>query len=239
MSSSSAARVRLAVIGATGRMGCEILSLAGDDQRFEKIAGVARGQSPLVPLNCASVDRLPVERLDVVIDFSQPELFNDVVDWCVRHGRALVSGVTGLTAEHRRRLETAAQTIPVLWAPNMSLGIAVMAEMFGAFSRLNGFEFQIEEAHHKHKKDKPSGTALFLQERLQQATGRELPEPLALRGGGIFGIHKVWAMGEEEIITLEHTAMNRKVFARGALQAAFWIRGRRPGLYKMGDVLRD
>lgn len=112
-----------------------------------------------------------------------------------------------------------------------------MARMLAQFSRLEGYDFQIEELHHNRKKDKPSGTALFLQEKLQSAVGSPLEAPVAIRGGGIFGIHRVWAMGQEETITLEHTAMNRRVFARGALKAATWLLGRPPGFYSMDDVL--
>ena len=112
-----------------------------------------------------------------------------------------------------------------------------MARMLSQMKQLEGFEFQIEELHHNRKKDKPSGTALFLQEKLTEAVGPHVPAPLAIRGGGIFGIHRVWAMGEEEMVTIEHTAMNRRVFARGALKAARWILGRSPALYRMDDVL--
>lgn len=230
-------RARIAVIGSTGRMGQEILGLAEDDPRFRIVAGLAQGQTPLVPLNCSTLSELPADDLDVIIDFSQPEIFESVVEWCRTHSVALVSGVTGISEAQMKALSAAAENIPVLWAPNMSVGVAVVAEMLQQLARLKAFEFQIEEVHHKHKKDKPSGTALFLQQRLEKEVGRKLPEALALRGGGVFGIHKIWAMGEEEIVTIEHTAMNRRVFARGALQAAHWISGRSRGLYRMVDVL--
>ena len=148
-----------------------------------------------------------------------------------------MSGVTGLTSEQKGELVKASGVTPIFWAPNMSLGVAVVARMLNEFSKLEGFDFQIEELHHTRKKDKPSGTALFLQDKLKKAVSAVVPEPMAIRGGGIFGIHRVWAMGEEETITLEHNAMNRRVFARGAFKAAKWILQQKSGLYSMDDVL--
>lgn len=217
---------RLAIIGITGRMGAEIQALA-PELGFDVTSGVS-GSRPLSSLDPQNVD--------VVIDFSLPEATNEVIDWCVRNGKPLVSGVTGISDSQKAAFSTAGKKVAVMWAPNMSLGVAVLARMLSALRQLEGFEFQIEEFHHKRKKDKPSGTALFLQERLEEAVG-EVPDPVAIRGGGIFGIHKIWAMGEEETITLEHTAMNRRVFARGALKAAAWILSKAPGHYRMDDVL--
>lgn len=219
--------LRIAIAGSTGRMGLEISSLAGELGIV--VTGAVSSKSPVSSLNPSAID--------IVIDFSLPHLTKEVADWCMAHQKPLVSGVTGLDAELKAYLAKASSSIPVLWAPNMSLGVAVLARLLSGLAALDGFDFQIEEAHHVHKKDKPSGTALFLQERLRKAVKKELPEPLALRGGAIFGIHKVWAMGAEETVTLEHTAMNRRVFARGALRAASWIRYQKPGLYSMDDVL--
>jgi len=174
---------------------------------------------------------------EVVIDFSLPEMTAAVASWCADRKIPLVSGVTGISKDEKDSIAKAAKSIPVLWAPNMSLGVAVMVRMLREFSKLEGFQFQIEELHHIRKKDKPSGTALFLQDALTKAVGPDVPAPLAIRGGGIFGIHRAWAMGEEEMITVEHNAMNRRVFARGALRAAKWLLGQKAGLYVMDDVL--
>jgi 4-hydroxy-tetrahydrodipicolinate reductase len=229
---------KLAIVGVSGRMGAELLALA-PEFGFQVTSGVAR-RSPesastltVVP----SCEKLNASEVDVVIDFSLPELTKGVADWCKANKKPLVSGVTGLKDHEKSALVEAAKNTPVLWAPNMSLGVAVLARMLAKLSLLEGFDFQIEELHHNRKKDKPSGTAVFLQERLKEAVKKEVPDPLAIRGGGIFGIHRVWAMGEEETITLEHTAMNRRVFARGAMKAAQWLIQQNPGLYKMDDVL--
>lgn len=230
---------KLAIIGISGRMGSEIRLLA-PEFAFDVTSGVASrlAEAEKAGLQIVgSVKELSPADIDVVIDFSLPDLTSHVIAWCERNNKALVSGVTGISAKHKSEMEAAAKKISILWAPNMSLGVAVLARMLSQLQHLEDFEFQIEELHHKHKKDRPSGTALFLQEKLKEAVSSQVPEPLAIRGGGIFGIHRVWAMGEEETITLEHTAMNRRVFARGALRAARWIFGKAPGLYRIDNVL--
>ena len=229
--------LKIAVVGASGRMGKEILQLATELRSHVVVAGVSRTKMNEIPHSSSSISNVPAAEVQTVIDFSQPELFEEVVQWCVKNKRPLVSGVTGISDQQKKTLTAAAQSIPILWAPNMSLGVAVMAEMFASLKALKGFEFQLEEIHHKHKKDRPSGTALFLQEKLKEVVGN-VPEPLVMRGGGVFGIHKLFALGEEEVITIEHTATNRKVFARGALHASSWLQNKPPGLYKMADVLR-
>lgn len=237
------AEPRIAVVGMSGRMGREILQMA-KDSGLKVTAGVSpTGQAPESGTESGivvakTVGGLNPQLFDVVIDFSLPEVTKDVVAWCVKEKKPLVSGVTGLGADEKKSLTTAGASIPVLWSPNMSLGIAVMSRMLAQFSALKGFDFQIEELHHIRKKDRPSGTAILLQDKLKAAVSpQEVPDPLAIRGGGIFGIHKVWAMSEEETITLEHTAMNRRVFARGALKSAVWIFGKAPGVYTLDHVV--
>lgn len=228
---------KLAIVGASGRMGVELLALA-PEYRFNVTSGVGRAKLSVAGVTLVDhVSKLDAGQVDILIDFSLPELTDDVLKWCVANGKPLVSGVTGISADQKRRFADAGREIAALWAPNMSLGVAVLSRMLSELRNLKGFEFQIEELHHKRKKDKPSGTALFLQDKLEAAIGESAPEPLAIRGGGIFGIHRVWAMGEEETITLEHNAMNRRVFARGALNAAVWLLPQKPALYVFDDVL--
>ncbi|MNT06765.1 4-hydroxy-tetrahydrodipicolinate reductase [compost metagenome] len=105
------------------------------------------------------------------------------------------------------------------------------------FSAIQGFDYQIEEFHHNKKKDKPSGTAISLQENLEKAVGRKLPEPLAIRGGGIYGVHKIYAMSDEEVLMFEHSALNRAVFAKGAVEAAMFLAIQTPGLSAIRDAL--
>jgi 4-hydroxy-tetrahydrodipicolinate reductase len=230
---------KLAIIGASGRMGAELLALS-PEFKFVATQGVGRSKLAVDGLTLSDhVSKLDPSKIDAVIDFSLPELTDDVIEWCVKNQKPLVSGVTGISLEQKNRFAEAGRSVAVLWAPNMSLGIAVLSRMISELRNLKGFEFQIEEVHHKRKKDKPSGTALFLQEKLETAVGEDVPAPVAIRGGGVFGIHRVWAMGEEETITLEHNAMNRRVFARGALRAAQWLIKKKPGRYTLDDVIAE
>lgn len=225
--------VRIAVMGASGRMGREVCELVTEHKSLELAAQISRSQGPLFSLSEVSEDTI-----DGVIDFSLPEAFTSTLEWCRVHKKFLVSGTTGLNDSQRKLVDDAAADIPILWAPNMSLGIAFVNALLKSFAQLSDFDLQIEEAHHRHKKDAPSGTALLLQKTLETAVGRPLPPPLSIRGGGIFGLHKIMAMSEEEVISLEHMALNRSVFARGAVTAAAWLSQQQPGRFEMIDVLR-
>ena len=133
-------------------------------------------------------------------------------------------------------MKEAAKTA-VFWAPNMSIGIHWLLHILPHFSHLTEMDFQIEEIQHKEKKDNPSGTALLLFDNLKKVVA-SLPPPLFIRGGGVFGVHKIMALGQDEVIEITHSALNRKVFAVGALRVAQWIRNKKPGFYSMADVFK-
>jgi len=233
------AQVKVGVVGAGGRMGQEIAEILSRHKKLQAYAGFDPKKA--AGFICSIKDLKAKEALlvDVWIDFSTPSSFEDVMDFAVKNKKPLVSGTTGLTEKNKSALKKASQQIPVLWASNMSLGIAVLNEALRHFAEISDFDFQVEEVHHKHKVDKPSGTALTLQENLEAAVGRKLPEPLAIRGGGVYGIHKIWAISDEEQLVFEHQALNRAVFARGAVRAAEWLANKKPGLYTIRDVLLD
>lgn len=182
-------------------------------------------------------DESRASEVDVWIDFSLPEAFEAMLQRVKSTGKPLVSGTTGLSAEQLLKLKQLAENQPVLWASNMSLGVAVLSEALKALSALSDFDFQIEEIHHHRKKDKPSGTAITLQENLKRAVQKDLPEPVAIRGGGVFGEHKIYALGEEEVLTFSHSALNRTVFAKGAVRAASWIIHQKSGYYSVANML--
>lgn len=234
---------KVAIVGISGRMGRELQALASElgllvTAGVVSKAGSINGPSVDGSISIVSkIEDLKPQLFELVIDFSLPEATQNVVAWCLKHKKPLVSGVTGISEEARNSMQKAAQEIAILWAANMSLGVAVLARAARSLAALEGFDFQIEEVHHRHKKDKPSGTALVLQKDLEEAVGRVIPQPVAIRGGGVFGIHRIFAMGEEETLTLEHAAINRRVFARGAIKAAKWLLLRPPGLYKIDDIL--
>lgn len=230
-------KIKLVIAGIAGRMGQEIVRAVAQEPEWSLVGGVDRAET--LPNIRVEHDAKSFQKksVDVVIDFSSPGLYRDTLDWCVKNKRPFVSGTTGLTKDDFQKLKTASKKIPVLWAPNMSLGVAMFAELIRLAAKLDGFDFQIEEFHHRHKKDRPSGTAILLQEALKSSTSQEVPEPVSIRGGGIFGIHRLYCMSPDETLTLEHVALNRSVFAKGAVSAAKWLVNQRAGLYELKDTL--
>ncbi len=223
-------KINLAVIGASGRMGKEITSLVKSDNSLLLKAEVSRS-GPI-----KSLDKVD-QKIDVAIDFSLVENFKNTLDWCVSRNIKLVSGVTGLGSDEVDALHSASGRIPCLWSPNMSLGINLMAKMLGMLSSLTDYDIQLVETHHEGKKDSPSGTAVFLQDILDKE-GLKTQKPISIRGGGVYGVHEVLAMGEGDMISLKHTALNRLVFAKGAIASAKWINTiKTPGLYSIKDIL--
>lgn len=223
----------VAVMGASGRMGQEVISALRHTPGLQFTQGVSASHPDFIK----APQQLKGDDVDVVIDFSLPTAFDGILDWCVQNQKPLVSGTTGLTNAQFNSIDKAALKIPVLWSPNMSLGIAVMTAMLKNFSALRDADYGLEELHHIHKKDSPSGTALHLKKHLETSLNKSVDQLVSLRGGGIFGIHKVWAMTPEETITIEHSALNRSVFAKGALRAAQWLIGKPKGRYELADVL--
>ena len=217
--------IHLVLSGSRGRMGQEVTLLAHEDRRVISIC----------PIEDATLEKESRKR--IVVDFTSPRGLVRAMEFCQKTGSPLVSGTTGFGPAARKKLESLARRVPVLWAPNMSIGIAVMRKMISSFGELKNFDFQIEETHHRNKKDAPSGTALLLQQDLETTLGRRVPRALSIRGGGVAGDHTIWALGTEEVLRLEHRALNRAVFARGALVAAHWVGTQKPGLYTMSDVI--
>jgi 4-hydroxy-tetrahydrodipicolinate reductase len=192
---------------------------------------------------------------DVVIDFSAPPVTLALAPIAAAAGAALVSGTTGLGEDARFAIDAASRHVAVLWEPNMSLGVHVLAKLAAqASAALADWDIEIVETHHRAKIDAPSGTALRLAEGVRGARqaashlvhGREgKPGPRAaaeigmhaVRGGDVLGDHTVHLLGGGERIEMTHRATHRDVFARGALRAARWLSGRAPGRYALGDVL--
>jgi 4-hydroxy-tetrahydrodipicolinate reductase len=258
--------MRLAVVGASGRMGRAVLRLA-HEQGVEVVCAVGatdvgRDAGELAGIGATGlcvVDGLAAlehARADVVVDFSAPGATLALAPVAAAAGCAIVSGTTGLEAGAREALEQASARVPVLWEPNMSVGVHVLTELVArAAAALAGWDVEIVEAHHRAKVDAPSGTALRLAEAAHKARagasrlvhGREgkpgarRSEEIgmhALRGGDVVGDHAVHLLGGGERLELVHRATNRDVFAHGALRAARWIAGRPAGGYALADVLR-
>lgn len=231
--------VRLLIHGASGRMGQALLRLCAERDGCTVIAAVARkvGQRVIdgVP-QFASSELSAVPAFDVAVDFSLAEAFDPILTLSIERSAALVSGTTGLSEAQRTAIADAAGRIPVLWAANFSLGVAVLSELVErAATALPGWDCDIVEAHHAGKKDAPSGTALALGESAGQ--GGALARYASLRAGDIVGEHIVQFAGVGERIELIHRATNRDIFARGALHAAERLHGRAPGAYRLRDLL--
>ena len=231
---------RLLIHGASGRMGQALLRLAAEDSLLQVVAAVVR-KPPIqrvidgIPHFAAS-ELSGAPAFDVAIDFSLPEGFDPVLALCVERGVGLVSGTTGISESQQAALAAAATRIPLVWATNFSLGVAVLAELVERAARaLPGWDCDIVETHHVHKKDAPSGTALTLGESAQH--GGAEPRYASLRAGDIIGEHFVQFTGLGERVELVHRATNRDIFARGALHAAKQLRQRGPGQYRVRDLV--
>ncbi len=231
--------VRIALVGASGRMGQEILAV-GKNSNCEICYLMAKKEMAKKGLEkkAFKFENLAGKEVDLVVDFSSPEGLSEALRWCVKNKVAFLSGTTGGGAAQEIEILQAAKSIPVFWSANFSVGIALVTEMLKVYSGHSEFDLQIEEQHHRDKKDRPSGTAKSLQLALEKIVKKEIPQPVSIRGGGIFGNHKIWAMSSTENITIEHTALNRSVFAEGAIRAGRWLIGQKPGSYTMQDLLR-
>lgn len=232
-------KIKIGVVGAGGRIGTELLKLIQQEKSLEPSLGIGNKSVGFIN-NVAEFTEisLKLNTLDILIDFSSPTLFLKALEFCQTNKIPLVSGTTGLTQECHDKMKVAGRSTPILWAPNMSLGIAILKKSLKVFKSTPHFDYQIEEWHHRHKKDSPSGTALFLQSALEEVIEKKCPPTMVMRVGGIFGVHKVYAASEDEMITFEHTALNRTVFARGALVGASWLmKNQKNGVYSMDDVI--
>jgi 4-hydroxy-tetrahydrodipicolinate reductase len=261
-------RVKLALHGATGRMGLAVLRLARAAGDLQVVGAACSSDDPLAGRDVgelagggafgvvASADvASALLGADVVIDFSAPGAVPALAALAARHGVGVVSGTTNLDAAGRQALDKAAERVPVLWAPNMSLGVQVLAELVeNALKRLGpGFDVEIVEVHHRKKVDAPSGTARRLADAARRVRGdaRELHGRdgevgartdaeigmFGVRGGDVVGDHTVHLLGTGERLELTHRASSRDLFAHGALRAARFVAGRAPGRYGIADVL--
>ncbi len=260
--------MKIAVHGASGRMGQSVVRLAASEGA-SIVGAVVSATSKALGRDVgeiAAAGDLGVEvtadvasallGADVVIDFSTPDALARLLPLAARAKVAIVSGTTRLDATCERLLDEAARAVPVLWAPNTSVGVQVLADLvtLAAHKLGLGFDVEIVEAHHRAKVDAPSGTAERLRRAVDEARaelrpvyGREGnvgPRPrdevavLAVRGGDVIGDHTVHFLGQGERLELTHRATSRDLFARGALVAARAVHGKAAGRYTMVDVLR-
>ncbi len=263
--------MKICICGCNGRMGRMLVARALDTEACTLVGGIEHHSSPVIGRDIATlISRPPIGRLieheplslfdaaDVIIDFSSPNATAAHADTAIITGKPLVVGTTDLESEQITALATAAQHVPVLYSPNMSLGMNVLFSLVEEVSRVldESYDIEIFEIHHRTKVSAPSGTALELgraaalgrcidlsssSQRIRDGYIGQRPKGhigfSALRGGNVVGEHAVFFIADEEQVELTHKVNARDVFARGAIKAAFWLWKNNPGLYSMKDVL--
>lgn len=179
-----------------------------------------------------------IQKGEVIIDFTLPEATAEHLALAIQYQKPIVIGTTGHTPQQQAAFEKAAKTIPILFSPNMSIGVNVMFRLIEEASQRLGksFSAEITETHHVHKKDRPSGTAKAMGQVVEKTTGQKPPID-SIREGEVVGEHSIVFGSEFEHLAIFHRAIDRKVFAAGALRAAEWILDKKPGLYSMQEVL--
>lgn len=242
---------KIAVIGAAGRMGREVLATIATTPNCCVGAAIENRGVSLDTLDGLMGDGLVTDDLirglrecDVVIDFSTPAAFDSLLDGLQSEPTPIVSGTTGLSGDQLTRLNVIGETVPVLHSPNMSVGVQVLLDLIDVAVKALGPSYDIEilEAHHRNKIDAPSGTAKRLHEAVRQAQQQLSDQPSdvpvhSVRGGDVVGDHSIFLMGDGDRIEITHRATARRTFAVGAVRAANWLIGQPAGVYTMKDFL--
>jgi 4-hydroxy-tetrahydrodipicolinate reductase len=262
---------RIAITGAAGRMGRSLIQACHETEGVELAAALEHPEHPLLGSDAGELagtgkngvtlgaDLAAVaDGFDVLIDFTRPEPTLANLELCRRAGRRMVIGTTGFDEAQKAQIAAAAQDIGIVFAPNMSAGVNLCLKLLDLAARVLGETVDIEviEAHHRHKVDAPSGTALRMGEVVAEALGRDLKTCAVygreghtgerargtigfetIRAGDIVGDHTVMFAGSGEIVEITHRATSRMTFANGAVRAAGWLTGRSAGLFDMQDVL--
>lgn len=243
------------LVGATGAMGQTILKLVEDMDDINIVYGVADRDLDACPIPVYETFRDDMDA-DLIIDFSSPAVLKEELDFARKYGLKVIVASTGHDEKNIDMIEEYSKDIGILFTGNMSIGINVMEYLVGEMARLlEGFDIEIVEAHHRLKKDSPSGTAKMLFEAANSARKNSLrPEEgrsgiypegrtddevgmSSVRGGTIVGEHTVIFAGDDEVLEVKHSAYSKNIFAQGAIRAARYLMSQGPGLYDMDDVL--
>ena len=254
--------IRVGIVAVTGRMGTLICQEIAKDSHFQIVAATTSPSNPKLGETISSNVRLTADAdslfsdTDLVIDFSTPALLEKHVELAIKKNVSLVIGTTGVSAQQKEMLKNASQTIPLLYASNTSMGVTLMKSLATQMAKILDFDVEIDELHHRHKVDAPSGTSLALGEAVAKGRGVQLsdvacyarhghtgPRPegqigfSVRRGGGVVGEHTVSFFGDDECLEITHKGFSRSLYAKGAVKAAQWLHGKPAGLYTMEDVL--
>ena len=262
---------RIAVMGAAGRMGKTLIEAVSLAEGAQLSAAIDRADSSLIGADAGELVGLGkvgvtlagdlsavIDDFDVLIDFTHPSVTLKNLEVCRQAGKAMVIGTTGFTPEEKQQLSEAAKQIPIVFAANFSVGVNLCLKLLDTAARVLGDDVDIEiiEAHHRHKVDAPSGTALRMGEVVANALGRDLQKVAVygregqtgareretigfatVRAGDVVGDHTVLFAADGERVEITHKASSRMTFAKGAVRSALWLQGRSAALYDMQDVL--
>jgi 4-hydroxy-tetrahydrodipicolinate reductase len=235
--------IKLGIAGVYGKMGRRIFELACKDKDFEVTLALEKKGTPQIgrELGKLKISSGPdgLFLVDVFVDFTLPEATEVNLDYVARYKKAAVIGTTGLSDTQFKKVEEISKIVPIVFSPNMSIGVNILFSILPEITKRLGPDYSIEivEAHHKAKKDAPSGTAKKFGQILADTTNREIPIH-AIRLGDIVGDHTIIFCGNSERIEIKHQAHSRDLFALGALKAAKWVVGKPVGLYSMQEVLK-
>ena len=246
--------VKIIMHGCNGAMGQVITKLAAEDKDAEITAGIDRVDNRENPYPVfTSCDACDVEA-DVIVDFSVAQAVDGVLAYALKRKMPLVLCTTGLSEKQLEDVKTASAQIPILRSANMSLGVNTVFKLAAAAAKILGEDIEIVEKHHNKKMDAPSGTALAIADAINEAMDDRYTYKLdrsaerarreaneigiqAVRGGTIVGEHEVLFCGPDEVIEIKHTAYSKAIFGKGAIQAAQFLKGKKPGMYQMSDVI--
>ncbi len=225
--------LKVAICGASGRMGTAIKEhILKENSRFSYVRGFAGSASD--DLTVTDLSQWDSKEIDVVIDFSLPESFSKVFAWCSENKKPMVSGTTGFSlADYNGKAD-----FPFMHSGNYSLGVAGLIRSVEAFKKMSpDAQIWVEDYHHTKKLDSPSGTAVKIKDKIVSYLGKNDVEIKAVRAGSIFGVHNIHIATDQEWVTLTHKALNRGVFAEGALNAVEWLAEQKSGAYTFEDFL--
>lgn len=263
--------IKIAVVGAAGRMGKILIEACNESKQAQFSVATEHPESSLLGADAGEVANLGKNEViivsslddatndfDVLIDFTRPAPTISHINWCVEHNKAIIIGTTGFSDDEKIQIEEAGKKIPIVFAANYSVGVTLSLKLLELTSRVLGDSVDIEiiEAHHRHKVDAPSGTALAMGEVIADTLGRTLSEDAVycreghtgererksigfqtIRAGDIVGEHTVMFADIGERIEITHKASSRMTFAKGAVRAAIWLDSKPARVYDMSDVL--
>lgn len=249
---------KVLICGANGKMGRKVFECVDAHDECVAVCGVDQNTKAYASFPIYKDFSEVTEKPDVIIDYSHPSVLSSLLEYCLTTGTPVVLATTGYSEEQIAEIKKASAQIPVFFSWNMSLGINLLVKLAKKATEILGSQFDIEiiEKHHNQKIDAPSGTALMIANAINETRNNDMKYTYdrhsvrrkreqneigihAVRGGTIVGVHEVLFAGNDETITISHSAASKNVFAEGSVNAAIFVKNCKPGLYDMGDVVEQ